>query len=557
MRDINDVYQEFIYKRTYSRYLDKEQRRETWDETVERYSNFFEPRVPEKLLPAYRKAIEFIHEKKIMPSMRCLWAAGKALERENLAAYNCSATIIDRPDVFGEILYLLMCGAGVGISVERQFVSKLPEIPEVLVPVHKTIVVADSKKGWAKAYNNLVQSLYKGKIPLWDVSKVRPEGAPLKTFGGRASGSGPLVELFEFTVRKFQTAIGRKFNSLEVHDLCCMISSIVQVGGTRRAALISLSNLSDQRMQKAKEGQFWLTHPYRALANNSVAYTEKPEMKIFMEEWLNLAYSGTGERGIFNRVAANKIIAKNGRRKSIESVICNPCSEVLLRPDGGLCNLTEVVVRPKDTLNDLTEKVKFATIAGILQSTLTDFDFVNEKWKKNAEEERLLGVSITGIMDHPVLSNEKRADRLEDWLTNMRDTAIKVAKKWSKAMDINMPAAITTVKPSGCCTPNTPIKTTKGIKTFNEIFEINNINLDDLVDDENVWIDPSEDVFVYDENNEEKLITKLYVNGVKEVYDIEDEYGKIWTFTGNHKLKTATGYKRVDELDITDEIISL
>ncbi len=448
MRDINDVYQEFIYKRTYSRYLDKEQRRETWEETVDRYFEFFKIRVPEKLLPAYEKAKGFILEKKIMPSMRCLWAAGKALERENLAAYNCSATIINRTDVFGELLYLLMCGAGVGISVERQYVNELPNVPEVLVPDHKTIVVGDSKMGWAKAYNELIQMLYKGKIPLWDVSKIRPEGALLKTFGGRASGPKPLVQLFEFTIRKFQSALGRKFNSLEAHDICCMISSIVQVGGTRRAALISLSNLSDTRMKKAKEGQFWNTHSYRTLANNSVAYTEKPEMKIFMEEWLSLAYSGTGERGIFNRESANKIIARNGRRQPIEDAICNPCSEIILRPDG-LCNLTEVIVRPKDTLNDLTEKVKFATILGILQSTLTDFSFVNENWKKNAEEERLLGVSLTGIMDHPILSNEKKADRLEDWLTAMRDTAIKVAKKWSKAMEINMPAAITCVKPSG------------------------------------------------------------------------------------------------------------
>jgi len=448
LRDINDVYSEFIYKRTYSRWDWDKGRREQWPETVDRYFDFFRSRVPEKLLSQYEKARNFVEEKKIMPSMRCLWSAGEALEKDNIAGYNCAYTIIDRPEVFAEMMYILMCGTGIGFSVERQEIVKLPEVPAVLEQTQKTIKFDDSKFGWADGYRKFVDGLYKGKVYICDYSEIRPEGAILKTFGGRASGPEPLKRLVEFTEHVFQNAKGRKLNSLECHDVACFVASIVVVGGVRRSAAISLSNLSDLRMRDAKAGQFWETAEWRMLANNSVAYTERPDMNLFMEEWLRLMESQTGERGIFNREAAKYVAETYARRKGDYEYGCNPCSEIILRAEE-FCNLTEVVVRYNDTLNDLTEKVKFATILGVLQSDLTEFNFLGERWKQNCEEERLLGVSLTGVMDHPMLSNEGNPQRMEDWLTAMKETARKVAKKWSKAMGINMPAAITCVKPSG------------------------------------------------------------------------------------------------------------
>lgn len=448
MRDISEIYSTFIYKRTYSRWDWEKGRREQWEETVDRYFNFFRPRVPEALLKTFEKAREFVVEKKVMPSMRCLWSAGPALEKDNIAGYNCAYTIINRPKAFSEMMYILMNGTGCGFSVERQYVNEMPVVPPTFDFSVDTIVVEDSKRGWAVAYDEYISGLYRGQIRPVDYSQVRPEGAILKTFGGRASGPEPLKRLVEFTEHVFQNAKGRKLNSLECHDIACFVASIVVVGGVRRSATISLSNLSDLRMRDAKLGQFWETAEWRMLANNSTAYTEKPEMAIFIDEWARLMESQTGERGIFNREAAENVVAANGRREHRPDFGCNPCSEIILRPDE-FCNLSEVVVRYNDTLNDLTEKVKYATILGMLQSTLTDFHYLDQTWKLNCEEERLLGVSLTGVMDHPVLSNEKKAERLEDWLTAMKGTAIRVAKKWSKHMDINMPAAITAVKPSG------------------------------------------------------------------------------------------------------------
>lgn len=448
MRDISGFYSEFIYKRTYSRWMWDQQRREMWEESVDRYFNFFREKVPTNLQGAFGKAREFVLEKKIMPSMRALWSAGPALENDNIAGYNCAYVVIDRVKALTEIMYILMNGCGAGFSVERQHINKLPEIPERIDKVERAIVFEDSKFGWADGYHQFLEGLYDGVEMLTDLSLIRPKGSILKTFGGRASGPEPLQRLIEFTIQLFHNAKGRKLNSLEVHDLACYIASIVVVGGVRRSASISLSNLSDQRMMQAKEGQFWLSAPHRQLANNSVAYTERPETPIFMEEWGRLIKSGTGERGIFNREGAKNRAASNGRRDPNYEFGTNPCSEIILRPNQ-FCNLSEVVIRYNDKLSDLTEKVKFATILGVMQSTLTDFKFLDKTWQENCEEERLLGVSLTGIMDHPVLGNEKKAEKVSDWLESMKTTAIKVAEKWSRNLGINMPAAITAVKPSG------------------------------------------------------------------------------------------------------------
>lgn len=437
-------YQQFVYLRTYARYLNKEKRREEWVESVDRYARFMDSRVPDELREDYLSAIESVVVMDTMPSMRALWTAGKALERNNLAGYNCSALTIDRPKAFTELLYLLMCGAGVGFSVERQFISKLPEVP-TLMKSAEVLSIADSKEGWAEGFLQYITRLYQGEVCEVDFSKVRPKGSRLKVFGGRASGPEPLQELFKFTLRVFLNAQGRKLNSLECHDICCKTANSVVVGGVRRSACISFSNLSDKRMAGAKLGQFWLDNPQRFLANNSVAYTEKPDAVAFLEEWTNLVKSGAGERGIFNREAAIKSAA-NGRRDPNHEFVCNPCGEVFLRPRG-LCNLSEVVVRETDTLSELSKKVRHATILGCLQATLTKFRFVGSEWKRNAEEERLLGVSLTGTRDHHVLNKVQYS--AEYWLKNLKDVATETAQVWSKALGINMPAAITCVKPSG------------------------------------------------------------------------------------------------------------
>lgn len=438
-------YQEFIYKRTYSRWLEDEQRRETWSETVARYKEFFKKRVPREFEEEFEKAIDDVYNLRVMPSMRALWTAGPALERDNVAGYNCAYTVIESPRDFAEILYILMCGTGVGFSTERQYINKLPVVPDVLHRVDDVIVVEDSRIGWAKAFYNLLNYLYDGEIPRIDYSRIRPKGARLKTFGGRASGPEPLKQLFDFTLNIFQNARGRKLNSLECYDIVCMTASIVIAGGVRRSATINLSNLSDQRMKHAKDGQFWIDNPQRTLSNNSVAYTEKPDITVFMEEWMNLMKSGTGERGIVNRQGLKIQAAHIGRDCGYEFGV-NPCGEVILRPRQ-FCNLTEVVVRPDDDLDSLLRKATSATILGVLQSTLTDFRFLSDEWKKNVEEERLLGVSLTGLRDHPILS--AHSDKAKRWLASLRRQTRDVAVLWSSVLGINTPKAITSVKPSG------------------------------------------------------------------------------------------------------------
>lgn len=451
--------QEYVHKSRYARWNEEKQRRESWEETVDRYVNYFSNKFPD--YPSYliKPAILNLET---MPSMRALMTAGPALERDPMAGYNCSFIAVDHPRAFDEILYILMCGTGVGFSVERQFITKLPiigarvinnqdGIPQVscmeqMTPIDEVIYVKDSKGGWATAFRQLLGHLYNGNIPKWDTSKVRKAGEKLKTFGGRASGPQPLIDLFNFVVDTFKNAVGRKLTSIECHDLVCKIADIVVVGGVRRSALISLSNLSDDRMRGAKNGQWWDTEPQRALANNSAAYTERPGMELFMKEWLSLIESKSGERGIFNRQAAINKAIETGRRDASKIVGVNPCAEITLR-SAGVCNLSEVVIRKEDTLNTLCRKVEIATIIGTFQSMLTDFRHVRSIWQANQEEERLLGVSLTGIMDHPVLNTD--SSEAVEWLKVMKKTAIRVNKEWSDTLEINPAAAITTVKPSG------------------------------------------------------------------------------------------------------------
>jgi len=449
--DLPTKYQEFIHLSRYSRWLPKEKRRETWSETVARYFDFFETHLKENCKYTLDKDMrhkleDAVLSLKVMPSMRCLMTAGEALKRENIAGYNCSYISVDRPQAFDEILYVLMNGTGVGFSVERQFVSNLPTVAEEFYMSDTIIVVQDSKLGWAKAFKELVAMLYHGQIPKWDLSKVRPAGAPLKTFGGRASGPEPLQRLFEFTKEIFQSAAGRKLSSLECHDIVCKTAEIVVVGGVRRSALISLSNLSDDRMRVAKSGQWWNDNGQRALANNSACYTEKPDVGIFMDEWKALYDSKSGERGIFNRESAKRIAEKSERRDVGYDFGTNPCSEIILR-SREFCNLSEVVVRPEDTEDTLLEKVKLATILGTFQSTLTNFKYVSKEWKKNCVEERLLGVSLTGIMDNKWTAG--KLPGLDVLLKNLKQMSVDTNKEWSEKLKINQSAAITCVKPSG------------------------------------------------------------------------------------------------------------
>ena len=446
-----DIYQQFIHKSRYARWLDNENRRETWDETVKRYFDFFEKHLEEhKGIKAQRKELEqAVVNMEIMPSMRSLMTAGDALERDNVAGYNCAYLAVNKTRSFDECLFILMCGTGVGFSVERREVEKLPEVPEELFDTDTTIHVADSKIGWAKAYKELIQMLYAGQIPKWDMSKIRPAGERLKTFGGRSSGKEPLDNLFRFTVEIFQNARDRKLSSIECHDIMCKIAEIVVVGGVRRSALISLSNLTDERMRNAKTGQWWLAETQRALSNNSVAYTEKPDVGIFLKEWQSLIASKSGERGIFNRQAAKKQVEKLGdRRDSNHNFGTNPCSEIILR-DKEFCNLTEVVVRPEDTPETLFEKVRLASILGTWQATLTDFRYLSKEWKTNCEEEALLGVSLTGIMDNQYTNGTNVEGSLPVLLNVLKEAAVDTNKKVAKHLGINPSAAITCVKPSG------------------------------------------------------------------------------------------------------------
>lgn len=446
-----DLYQQYIHKSRYARYLNDQQRREHWTETVSRYVSFVLGSVKENQgidLSDLREELEkSIVDLKLMPSMRALMTAGEALKRDNTAGYNCSYLPVDDPKSFDEAMFILLCGTGVGFSVEEKFISKLPEVPELLFDSETTIHVKDSKEGWAKSLRQLLALLWSGEIPKWDVSKVRPAGARLKTFGGRASGPGPLIELFSFVVRTFKGAKGRKLNSVECHDIMCKIGEVVVVGGVRRSAMISLSNLGDDRMRHAKSGAWWEANSQRALANNSACYTEKPDVGLFMQEWLALYESKSGERGIFNREASQKQAAKNGRRDPHHDFGTNPCSEIILRPYQ-FCNLTEAVVRAEDTMDDLREKVRIATILGTLQSTLTHFPYLRAIWKKNTEEERLLGVSLTGIYDNRFLNNPDDPN-LPVILDELREIAVATNKEWAAKLGIPQSTAITCVKPSG------------------------------------------------------------------------------------------------------------
>jgi ribonucleoside-diphosphate reductase alpha chain len=436
-------YQSFIHKSRYAKYFDGKGR-ENWDETVERYmDNVVRPVAgDDSYINQIRDAILGLE---IMPSMRAMMTAGPALERDNTAGYNCSYLPVDDPKSFDEAMFILLCGTGVGFSVERQFISKLPEVPQ-LFESDTTIIVKDSKEGWAKAFRQVLALLWAGEIPKWDVSRVRPAGARLKTFGGRASGPAPLVELFNFAVSTFKAAQGRKLSSLECHDLMCFIGQIVVVGGVRRSAMISLSNLSDDRMRHAKSGQWWETAAHRALANNSVSYTEKPDVETFMREWTALVESKSGERGVFNREASKKQAAKFGRRDPNQEFGTNPCSEIILRPYQ-FCNLTECVVRSTDNINDLERKVRLATILGTIQSTYTKFPYLRKVWQRNTEEERLLGVSLTGIMDNPLLTVKNSG--LQKTLEHLRQIAVDTNSEWADRLGIERSAAITCVKPSG------------------------------------------------------------------------------------------------------------
>lgn len=447
-------YQAFIHTSRYARWNDKAKRRETWAETVSRYFDFMTEHLQDnhkyELIPALRNELQTaVLNLEIMPSMRALMTAGPALARDHTAGYNCSYLPIDHMRAFDELFYILMCGTGVGYSVERQYINLLPAVAEHFEKTNTIIHVADSKAGWARAFRELLALLWAGQTPAWDVSLVRPAGAKLKTFGGRASGPGPLVDLFRYSCGLFKQAAGRKLTSIECHDLCCKIASVVIVGGVRRSAMISLSNLSDQRMRDAKTGDWSRTHPDRSYSNNSVAYTEIPDMATFIQEWKSLYDSHSGERGIFFRNAAKSQVARNGRREPEHDFGTNPCSEIILRPNQ-FCNLTEVVVRASDDIATIARKVRQATILGTFQATLTSFKYLRKTWQSNTEEERLLGVSLTGIMDHKVLSGKGGAHYdLPTILNRLKDVAIETNKRFATYLNIPVSAAITCVKPSG------------------------------------------------------------------------------------------------------------
>jgi ribonucleoside-triphosphate reductase len=438
-------YQTFIATSRYARWIEDKGRRETWSETVQRYTDYLHSKGINLTGQDWDDIEGAILELEVMPSMRALMTAGPAADRDNTCIYNCSYVAVDHPRAFDEAMFILLCGTGVGFSVERQAICQLPEIPASLANSDDLIVVQDSKEGWAKSLRKLISHLYTGDIPKWDLSKVRPAGSRLKTFGGRASGPEPLNDLFKFVVAKFKGAIGRRLNSIECHDIMCKIGEVVVVGGVRRSAMISLSNLSDTRMAHAKSGSWWENEPQRALANNSACYTEKPDMETFLREWLALVESKSGERGIFSRVAAEAHVGKNGRRETGYAWGCNPCSEIILRSNQ-FCNLTEVVVRETDDLETLKRKVRLATILGTAQSTFTHMPYLRPIWTKNTASERLLGVSLTGIMDHPVLG--KNVDSAK-WLAEMKQVAIDTNAEYAERLGIEVSAAITCVKPSG------------------------------------------------------------------------------------------------------------
>jgi ribonucleoside-triphosphate reductase (thioredoxin) len=445
-------YNTFIAKSRYSRFLDDKNRREHWGETVARYFDFMEKHLATKqnykLTPELRNELqEAVTNLDVVPSMRAVMTAGQALERQNVAAFNCSYLPIDDPKAFDEAMYILLCGTGVGFSVEQQYVTKLPEVPDQLFASQTSIVVSDSKEGWAKSLRQLIALLYSGEIPKYDMSKVRPAGARLKTFGGRASGAQPLEDLFKFVISKFKGAAGRKLSSLECHDILCKIGEVVVVGGVRRSAMISLSDLTDDKMAHAKAGNWWDGQGQRALANNSATYEETPAIGQFMREWTSIYESHSGERGIFNREASQKQAAKNGRRDASYEFGTNPCSEIILRPYQ-FCNLSSCIIRSTDTEEDLLRKIRLATILGTFQASLTNFPYLRKIWQKNTEEEALLGVSMTGILDNHLL-NDPDDNELPGLLEKLRDVAVNTNAEFAGAIGINQSVAVTAIKPEG------------------------------------------------------------------------------------------------------------
>jgi ribonucleoside-diphosphate reductase alpha chain len=440
------IYQDFIHISRYARYSDELKRRESWDETVDRYIKYFQNRTNNNKKVPWEEIRNAILNLEVMPSMRCLMTAGEALDKDQVAGYNCSYIAIDNQKAFDEIMYILMCGTGVGFSVESRYTNKLPEVPDELHDTETTIHFKDSKIGWATGYREFISLLYSGKIAKWDVTKIRPAGVRLKTFGGRASGPEPLIDLLKFTLNIFNKARGRKLTTLECHDIVCKIADIVVCGGVRRSALISLSDLNDDHIRNAKSGEWWTANGQRALANNSAVYEQKPDMDTFMSEWIALYKSRSGERGMFSRAASQNAAAKYGRRDPKHDYGTNPCSEIILRPYQ-FCNLSEVVVRAEDTVADLVRKARIATILGTLQSTLSDFRYINKRWKNNTEEERLLGVSLTGICDHKLLNTP--SEELPDALAMIRENCVKTNKEFAKILGVEESAAVTCVKPSG------------------------------------------------------------------------------------------------------------
>lgn len=466
------LYQSIIHKSRYARYLPHEKRRENWSETIERLENFLKGKVPTEFHEDLGELSAAISRLEIMPSMRLMMTAGDACDRDNIAAYNCSYLAINTPRAFSEALYVLMNGTGVGFSCESSEVHRLPSVPENFVE-GAGIIVGDSKLGWAIGLEQLVTGLYDGKVCPVDYSLVRPAGARLRTFGGRASGPAPLVKLFEFVVKTFKEAAGRKLTCIEVHDIMCMIGEIVVVGGVRRSALISLSDLNDPTMRTCKSGEWWASSSWRSLANNSAVYTDRPSVETFLQEWLSLIQSKSGERGIFSRAASQKQAARWGRRKADLQYGTNPCSEIILQ-DKSFCNLSEVVVRAEDTTATLLHKVKLATILGTIQSTLVDFKYLSDEWKRNAEHERLLGVSLTGIMDNPLLNCP--SSELPALLESMRECARETNKLWAARLNIAESVAITCVKPSG--TVSQLVDSASGIHARHNPFYTRRIRMD-------------------------------------------------------------------------------
>ena len=561
MNEINlpTDYQSFIHISRYARWIEDFNRRETWNETVDRYFDYMETHLSKKY--NYKLSTELrsklqnaVLNLEIMPSMRALMTAGIALERCHVAGYNCSYLPVDNIRSFDECLYILMCGTGVGFSVESKYTKQLPVVNEKLIESDTTIIVGDSKTGWAKAYRELIHLLYAGTIPTWDLSKLRPAGARLKTFGGRSSGPDPLDDLFQFTVGIFKNAVGRKLKPIECHDIMCKIGSVVVVGGVRRSALISLSDLNDQEMALAKSGEWWNTQGQRALANNSVCYKEKPPIGIFMREWLNLYNSKSGERGIYNRQSAVSKSLENGRRDTEHEFGTNPCSEIILRPYQ-FCNLTEVVVRSDDTLASLKRKVEYATILGTIQYTLTDLKYLRKIWRDNTEQERLLGVSLTGIMDSELL-NDATDTGLEKRLQELRQVAVDTNLGLSDALGIEQSTAITCVKPSG--TVSQLVNSASGIHARHSNYYIRTVRgdkkdpLTQFLIDQNI---PCEDdvmqpdnttVFSFPVESPEKAVTRNDTSALAQL-DLWLVYQKHWC---EHKPSVTITVKEDEWLDV-------